>query len=231
MNKNFKIFLMAIPFMVIMSCSNGEEPNIDTSIDESVAWDATNYTMYNEFMQCTAGEEYSQDALDSMIKSWRDLGLSESLLGGWGYVSVSPEQSDFNNYWELSWSSKEEADAAWAQWIANEDAMAWSEGSSKILQCDGENRDGYDFIFPYDPYAFGEAPEDGSFAAAFSPCTLNEGMGQEDLNQALISYNAWLDAIDQSQVSGFMHMDFIFQKIKLKQKIFGLEIFMKILQP
>ena len=198
MNTKFKLALLSVPFLFVISCSQSNEVQ-----ESKPAWDATNYTMYNEFMQCTAGEEYSQDALDSMIKSWRDLGLSESLLGGWGYVSVSPEQSDFNNYWELSWSSKEEADAAWAQWIANEDAMAWSEGSSKILQCDGENRDGYDFIFPYDPYAFGEAPEDGSFAAAFSPCTLNEGMGQEDLNQALISYNAWLDAIDQSQVSGF----------------------------
>ena len=46
-----------------------------------------------------------------------------------------------------------------------------------------------------------ESPEDGSFAAAFSPCTLNEGMGQEDLNNALISYNAWLDGIDQSAVT------------------------------
>ena len=62
--------------------------------------------------------------------------------------------SSFNNYWELSWSSKEEADAAWKEWILNEDAMAWSEESSSILQCDGENRDGYDFIFPYDPLCF-----------------------------------------------------------------------------
>ena len=75
-------------------------------------------------MQCEAGENYSQEALDDMIKSWRDLGLSDSLLGGWGYVSVSPESSSFNNYWELSWSSKEEADAAWKEWILNEDAMA-----------------------------------------------------------------------------------------------------------
>ena len=28
-------------------------------------------------------------------------------------------------------------------------------------------------------------------------------MGQEDLNNALISYNAWLDGIDQSAVTGF----------------------------
>ena len=198
MKTKFKTVLLSVPFLFVISCSNSDEVQ-----ESKVTWDATNYTMYNEFMQCTAGEDYSQEALDAMIDSWRSLGLSESLLGGWGYVSVSPEASSFNNYWELSWSSKEEADAAWEQWVANEDAIAWSEQNSKVLECDGENRDGYDFIFPYDPYAFGESPEDGSFAAAFSPCTLNEGMGQEDLNNALISYNAWLDGIDQSAVSGF----------------------------
>ena len=198
-----KTIFLAVPFLVLISCSNSEDSQDLNSEKESVGWDATNYVLFNEFMQCTAGEEYSQEALDSMIESWRGLGLSESLLGGWGYISVSPEASSFNNYWELSWSSKEEADAAWDEWVANEDAIAWSEQNSKILECDGENRDGYDFIFPYDPYAFGESPEDGSFAAAFSPCTLNEGMGQEDLNNALISYNAWLDGIDQSAVTGF----------------------------
>ncbi len=194
----FKSALLAVPFLFMISCSNPDEVQ-----KSKIAWDATNYSMYNEFMQCTAGEEYSQAALDSMIDSWRGLGLSESLLGGWGYVSVSPNESSFNNYWELSWSSKEEADAAWEEWVENEDAIAWSEQSSSILQCDGENRDGYEFTFPYDPYAFGESPEDGSFAAAFSPCTLNEGMGQDDLNKAIIGYNAWLDGIAQSQVNGF----------------------------
>jgi len=198
-----KTIFLAVPFLVLISCSNSEDSQDLNSEKESVSWDATNYVLYNEFMQCTAGEEYNQEALDAMIDSWRGLGLSESLLGGWGYASVSPEASSFNNYWELSWSSKEEADAAWEEWVINEDAIAWSEQNSKILECDGENRDGYDFIFPYDPYAFGESPEDGSFAAAFSPCTLNEGMGQEDLNNALISYNSWLDGIDQSSVTGF----------------------------
>jgi len=198
MKINFKTALLAVPFLFIISCSDSNDTQ-----ESKIAWDATNYTMYNEFMQCSAGEEYSQEALDKMVESWRDLGLSESLLGGWGYVSLSPEESSFNNYWELSWSSKEAADAAWEEWLADEDAAAWLEQSSKVLQCDGENRDGYDFIFPYDPYAFGDTPDDGSFAASFSPCTLNEGMGEEDLSNALIKYNTWLDNIDQSQVSGF----------------------------
>ncbi len=198
MKINFKVGLLALPFLFIISCSDPNDPQ-----EPKIAWDATNYTMYNEFMQCSVGEEYNQEALDNMVESWRDLGLSESLLGSWGYESVSPNESSFNNYWELSWSSKEAADAAWEGWLADEDAAAWLEQSSKVLQCDGENRDGYDFIFPYDPYAFGDTPGDGSFAASFSPCTLNEGMGEQELSNALIKYNSWLDNIDQSQVSGF----------------------------
>ena len=207
MNINFKTALFAVPFFLLISCSDSNEVQ-----EPKLAWDATNYTMYNEFMQCTAGEDYSQDNLDSMIKSWRALGLSESMLGGWGYQSVSPEESPHNNYWELSWSSKEVADAGWQEWAANEEADAWGERYSKVLQCDGENRDGYDFIFPYDPYAFGPSPEDGSFAASFSPCTLNEGMDQEDLSNALIKYNEWLDGIDQSAVSGFYAYGVYFPK-------------------
>jgi len=200
--KKMKLKLqLALFFMLtlfVASCSNSDEIS-----KPSVVWDATNYTMYNEFMQCTSGKKYSDKTLGSMIESWRDLGLSDSLLGAWGYVSVSPNESSFNNYWELSWSSKEEADAAWSQWVADDDAIAWSEKSSEILQCDAENRDGYEFIFPYDPYAFGKVPEDGSFAASFSPCTLNKGMGQDDLNRAVIAYNTWLDGINKSEASGF----------------------------
>jgi hypothetical protein len=203
MKKNFKIFLMAIPFMVLMSCSNGEEPNIDTSIDETVAWDATNYVLYNEFMQCTAGENYSQAALDEAIAAWRVLEKAESMLGAWGYATVTDNNTSFNNWWELSWSSKEEADAGWQGWLESEEGAAWSEKYSLVLQCDGENREGYDFVFPYNPYAFGDTPDDGSFSASFSACTLNEGKSQEDLSNVLIQYNSWLDNIDQSQTSGF----------------------------
>ena len=190
---------MAVPFLALMSCSD----TADQPVDE-VVWDATNYVMYNEFMHCTAGEDYSQDVLAEMVSSWRGLNLSDAILGAWGYASkVTAEGSSYNSEWELSWSSKEAADEGWQEWIANDKATAWGKKYSKVLQCDGEAREGYEFIFLYDPYAFGPSPEDGSFAASFSPCTLNDGMNQEDLSNALIKYNSWLDDIDQSQTNGF----------------------------
>ena len=75
MKTNFKLAALAIPFFFLISCSDSDDVQ-----ESKITWDATNYTMYNEFMQCTAGEDYSQEALDDMIDSWRGLGLSESLL-------------------------------------------------------------------------------------------------------------------------------------------------------
>ena len=203
MNNNFKIVLMAMPFLVLMSCSNNEDSTIDSTSAEKIAWDATNYVLYNEFMQCSAGENYSQAALEEAISAWRGIDKPDSMLGAWGYATVTEDNGSFNNWWELSWSSKEDADAGWEEWLQSEEGAAWGEKYSSVLQCDGENREGYDFIFPYDPYAFGETPDDGSFAASFSPCTLNEGKSQEDFSNALILYNAWLDNVDQSQTNGF----------------------------
>ena len=197
-NKKYIKALLLFPVIFLISCADVSETN-----ENVIAWDATNYNMYNEFMTCTAGENYSQEALNEAIASWRGIDKPESMLGAWGYATVTDDNSSFNNWWELSWSSKEDADAGWQEWLESEEGAAWGEKYSFVLQCDGENREGYDFIFPYDPYAFGDTPEDGSFAASFSPCTLNEGKSQEDFSNALILYNTWLDNVDQSQTNGF----------------------------
>ena len=74
--RNLKIFLVAVPFIILAACSKTQEP--DTA--EVVNWDATNYVLYNEFMECVPGKDFSQEALDEMIAAWRDIGLSEDLL-------------------------------------------------------------------------------------------------------------------------------------------------------
>ncbi|MDO7701500.1 MAG: hypothetical protein MUQ21_01015, partial [SAR86 cluster bacterium] len=57
-NKYTKALLLS-PVIFLISCGDMSETKEDT-----LAWDATNYTMYNEFMTCTAGDKYSQDALN-----------------------------------------------------------------------------------------------------------------------------------------------------------------------
>ena len=107
-NKKYIKALLLSPVIFLISCADVSETN-----ENVIAWDATNYNMYNEFMTCTAGENYSQEALNEAIASWRGIDKPESMLGAWGYATVMEDNSSFNNWWELSWSSREDADAGW----------------------------------------------------------------------------------------------------------------------
>ena len=205
MKSKLKSALFAAPFLLIISCSDPAE-KLDSEIEPvepQLAWDATNSIMYNEFLQCTAGKEYSQDALDEMVQAWRNLELPNSILGAWGYSSLNADNEIVIDQWELSWSSKEDAEKGWSEWANNENANIWSQKYASVLQCDSENVKGYDFVFPHDPYAFGPIPERGSFVASFSPCKLNEGMSDQDLSNEIIKYNNWLDTIDPEIINGF----------------------------
>tara|TARA_Y100000741_G_C18254073_1_gene558300 strand:+ start:90 stop:902 length:813 start_codon:yes stop_codon:yes gene_type:complete len=196
MKKNNKIISFSA-LLICFSCSDVSE----NAVNET-QWDAINTTFYNEFMECTAGENFNEESVAEMIQSWRNLGLSEDLMGAWGYAPATDENSSPNGLWELQWTSKESADNAWAQFNDSEEANAWSNKYSNVMQCDGDNRDAFSFIFPYDPNAFGEPAENGYFASGFVPCILNDGKTRDDFTQALIAYNAWLDSIDESDVVG-----------------------------
>jgi hypothetical protein len=198
MRIKLKLALLTIPFLFVIACTVSEDVE-----ESSVAWDATNYTMFNEFMECSTGEDFSEELMVQMIADWRDIGLSDSLLGSWGYAPASENNTLTNREWELSWTSKEDADLAWSEWMASEDAKAWGDKYASVLQCDSENRNGYEFVFPYNPYNFGPTSKDGTFAANFMPCTLNDGMDQTSLSNGLIAYNNWLDALDSDAVGGF----------------------------
>ena len=206
MEIKFKSVLAAGSLLLAISCSDQVEKKMDSKIEtveSDITWDATNYIFYNEFLQCSSGQDYSQDALDEMIKAWRDLELPHSMLGSWGYSSLNDNNEILIDQWEISWASKEAAEEGWQEWANNESAATWVEKYNSVLQCDSENRIGYDFVFPHNPYAFGPTPESGSFIASFSPCQLNEGMEEEDLSNEIIKYNNWLDTIDPAKVNGF----------------------------
>ena len=112
MKDNFKLSMIAGTLLLIISCTVSEDME-----ESSVAWDATNYTMFNEFMECSPGDDFTEELMMQMIADWRDFGLSDSLLGSWGYAPASENNTVTNGQWELSWTSKEDADKAWSEWI------------------------------------------------------------------------------------------------------------------
>lgn len=196
MKMSYKI-LSFFSLLIFVSCADVKKNElIETQ------WDSINTTFYNEFMECTAGKNFNQESVSEMIESWRNLGLSKDLMGAWGYAPASDQNSSPNGLWELQWSSKEAADYAWAQFNDSDQANAWRAQYSSVMECDGENREAFSFIFPYDPNAFGEPAQNGYFASGFIPCILNDGKNRDDFTQALIAYNAWLDSIDASDVVG-----------------------------
>jgi len=168
-------------------------PNV--AVAAAVTFDMVGKTFYNEFIPCTAGPDFSEATVDEMVAEWRDSGISGEILGAWGYAPASEDNVFDNGWWELQWSSKEAADAAWQEWVASDVAQSWASKYENVMVCDGANRVSWDFNFPRDPYSFGEFDESGRFASAYFPCQLNEGKTMDDVNLALVSYNTWLDAV------------------------------------
>ena len=187
--KNFYILFFGMIFLV--SCGQSSNSN-----DANITYDLVGVEFYNEFIPCVGGEDFNQENVDSMMKGWRSLNISDNLLGAWGYVPASEETRFDNGWWELQWSSKEDADAAWAEWIQDEEAMAFMADHESVMVCDGDARGVWDFAFHRDVESFGPMPEDGSFFSVFFPCKYNDGKSSADLIESIALYNEWLDGLD-----------------------------------
>ena len=103
-----------------MGCSEQKKDNVS---NENIY-----KPVFNEFMACEKGSEYSSENLSMMISDWRAFQLSEEMMGAFFHDPIN-EENTFGPtaWWELEWSSKEAADTAWEQWSNNEEAVEWSE--------------------------------------------------------------------------------------------------------
>ena len=120
LNKNKLVLASVIGALFIASCSN--EMTVESSSDSAGGGKA-----YAEFMACTAGSDFNAENAMKMIADWQKMITADSLLGAWGYVPAA-ETNAFGDtlWWELNWSSEEEANAEWGAWVENEDAQALS---------------------------------------------------------------------------------------------------------
>ena len=186
-----KIITMSFFLIFVVSCGQSEAPS-----GNDMTFDVIGVQLYNEFIPCVGGSDFNQKNVDNMLKGWRALNISDDLLGAWGYVPATDNSRFDNGWWELSWESKEAADAAWAQWVKDEEAMAFLAENESVMVCDGAERASWDFTFHRDVYSFGPMSEDGSFFTEFFPCKYNDGKSSEDLMESIALYNKWLDGLD-----------------------------------
>jgi hypothetical protein len=183
-------FTLIAALMLTISCSQS------TSSDQGVVYDLVGVEFYNEFIPCVGGEDFTQENVAKMMQGWRSLNISDDLLGAWGYVPATDQSRFENGWWELQWESKAKADAAWAEWVEDEEAIAFLADHESVMVCDGDDRGSWNFTFHRDVESFGPMPEDGSFFTEFFPCKFNDGKTSDDLMEAIDAYNAWLDSLE-----------------------------------
>tara|TARA_B100001250_G_C19801612_1_gene791387 strand:+ start:351 stop:1172 length:822 start_codon:yes stop_codon:yes gene_type:complete len=173
-NKNSLAGLFAL--LLIVSCSKEESDDATSTGSPKV--------YFNEFMECKFGPDMSDKNLTAMISEWQELITDDSLMGAWGYAPASDSNTDGGSgWWELQWTSKENADAAWSDWVENEEAIKWNEKYQGVMQCDGPGRYAFDGVFPIDPEAYGDTSEDGYFYSEFYSCSYNEGSSRADVEE------------------------------------------------
>ena len=176
-----KIILCILTAGFITNCAveNPESTNTDLT-----------QTYFTEFMACKAGPDQSSETMTNMISEWQQLLEGDSLVGSWGYAPAAETNSTGDTiWWELQWTSQEDANNSWEAWLQNKAASAWTEKYSSVLDCDGENRQSYDVAYPMASNAFGELPDSGYFFAEIHICEYNNGASKDDALGFLSGFN------------------------------------------
>ena len=183
------IFLSASITFFAMGCSeqkkdNGSEENIYKPV-------------FNEFMACEKGPEYSSENLAKMIADWRAFPFSEELLGAFFHNPIN-EQNTFGPtaWWELEWTSKEAADGAWEQWSNNQEASGWSGKYSNVLVCNEEGRNSWDLIYPISVDLFGEPNDSGYFFSQYWSCNYTNDANRKDMENFIPTHKAFIEGSD-----------------------------------
>ena len=106
-----------------------------------------------------------------------------------------PSSFDTNTYpegawWELQWDSEVTATEAWATWVDNEQVAEWTEKYANVFNCDGQNRNSFEAVFPIGAEEFGEFSESGYFHSEVSLCNYENGASSEEAKAFLESYTS-----------------------------------------
>ena len=106
MNLISKSLLSLLAIIFVVSCSN--------SMDDA---EAQQTVYFNQFIPCKAGPDYSAETMKDFVAEWNELvAVYDEMVWAGGYAPASGQQG---GWWELQWSSKEAADAAWESWLSN----------------------------------------------------------------------------------------------------------------
>ena len=69
-----KLIMVGFALLTLAACSEVEQEATVASTPvelQTASWDAVGEVFYNEFIPCTAGPDFSQESVDSMVAEWR----------------------------------------------------------------------------------------------------------------------------------------------------------------
>ena len=175
MNLISKSLLSFLAIIFVVSCSN--------SMDDA---DAQQTVYFNQFIPCKAGPDYSAETMKAFVAEWNELvAVYDEMVWAGGYAPASGQQG---GWWELQWSSKEAADAAWESWLSNAEAQEWDQTSRNVLDCDNSQ------VGDFDLHGGVAAPDFDwtSFATQSQACRYTDGSTQADLMADMKLFNKWV---------------------------------------
>lgn len=189
-----KIIILLLPVIFIASSSMVEG-------SDQVA-DSLDAEFFTELMPCQAGPDFNSENMTAMISEWQKLLTAAELQGVWLYApAVETNSVGQIGWWEIQWTSQEAADAAWEEWVKNEDAIAWQEKYATVLQCNGESRNAFDSVFPIPSATYGELPDSGYFYAEVYICEFNEGYTKDNAVNFLYGFRDAVASADYAETS------------------------------
>ena len=136
-----------------------------------------------------------------MVDAWNDLEFAEGFGFAAGHAPLEQSSLGGDNkvYWQLFWTDKEAADAAWAAGPSEEFA-AWGQEYESVLTCDGENRRGYDWAWPLGEEANWDRPTEWVTYGHY--CKYTDENGRDNLRKAVSAFNDYVLA-DEREPFGY----------------------------
>ena len=199
---NYLKFMVLLSILFLAACSTENEAVVEATETETEAENTETEEQgppYTEYMTCIPGDDFDDATVAAMIDEWNDFEFAEGFWASAGHEPVQSVSLGGENvvYWQLFWTTKEAAEAGWADWANNAEADAWRTKHASVMQCDSQGRRAYDFYWPLGEDANWNGPPQWVTYGHY--CKFNDEDGLELLRAAVTAFNEFTLAADNPE--------------------------------
>ena len=136
---NYLKFMALLSILFLAACSTENEAVVEATETETEAENTETEEQgppYTEYMTCIPGDDFDDVTVAAMIDEWNDFEFAEGFWASAGHEPVQSVSLGGENvvYWQLFWTTKEAAEAGWADWANNAEADAWRTKHASVMQ-------------------------------------------------------------------------------------------------